>query len=46
MPVKNKKENKKIFKMVGDYRKLIPYFIKHFNSQKNEYKEDENVEMD
>jgi len=32
--------------MVGDYSKLMPYFLRYFNSVKQEYKEDEKIEMD
>jgi len=41
MPVVDNKSNIQKIKMVGDYSKLIPYFIKHFNTVKSEYKEEE-----
>lgn len=46
MPVNDNKPHFKNIKMVGDYSKLMPYFIKYFNSVKSEYKEDEKIEMD
>jgi len=32
--------------MVGDYNKLLPYFMKNFNDCKEDYNGDENVERD
>ena len=35
MPENNDKTNKKKIKMIGNYSKLTPYFIKFFNAVKN-----------
>lgn len=46
MPVNDKQPNYKNIKMVGDYSKLMPYFLSYFNTEKDKYKQDKKIEMD
>lgn len=46
MPVNDKQPNYKNIQMVGDYSKLMPYFLSYFNTEKDKYKQDKKIEMD